>query len=226
MGYSAVSSRQFLPSYCHVKFPYEKIYTIPGKVWLHNNVIIWQIDTDKFPGPALTALPTGHATYRWWHACSEASLLGIFKSSRVFRTCDETVGMKHTETPFGFFGRAAFKGEQDSIAAGLTSKLAFHAKNQCGVIVSGVMNTLHVKSPSASTFLDLQNLRDHELIKSPSKDKRWAIRESSARISRFYLISPVREPDDEQWGPTWSEMLTANPATQVLLDDSSVDPPP
>ena len=87
------------------------------------------------------------------------------------------------------------------------------------------MNTLHVKSPSASTFLEVQNLRDHELIKSPSKDKRWAICESSARISRFYLTSPVREPDDEQWGLTWSEMLSANPATDVLLDNSSVDPP-
>ena len=117
-----------------VKLPYEKIFTIPGKVWLHNNVIMWQIDSDKFPGPALTALPTGQATYRWWHGCSEASLLGIFKSGRVFRTCNETVGMKHSETPFGFFGRAAFEGEQDSIAAGLTSKLAFHAKNQCGVL--------------------------------------------------------------------------------------------
>ena len=132
--------------------------------------------------------------------------------------------MKPSESPFGFFGRAAFEGDQDNIAAGLTSKLAFHSKNQCGVIVSGVMNTLHVKSPSASTFLEVQNLRDHELIKSPSKDKRWAIRESSARVSRFYLLSPVREPDDEQWGPAWSEMLNANPATNVLLDSNSVDP--
>ena len=92
-----------LVSFCQaivtVKFPYEKIFTIPGKVWLHSNVIMWQIDSNKFPGPALTALPTGHATYRWWHGCSEASLRGIFY----------------------------FEGEQDSIAAGLTSKLAFHA---------------------------------------------------------------------------------------------------
>ena len=217
-----------LVSFCQaivtVKLPYEKVFTTPGKVWLHNNVIMWQIDSDKFPGPAGTALATGHAAYRWWHGCSEASLLGIFKSGRVFRTCNETVGMKPSESPFGFFGRTAFEGDQDNIAAGLTSKLAFHSKNQCGVIVSGVMNTLHVKSPSASTFLEVQNLRDHELIKSPSKDKRWAIRESSARVSRFYLLSPVREPDDEQWGPAWSEMLNANPATNVLLDSNSVDP--
>ena len=87
------------------------------------------------------------------------------------------------------------------------------------------MNTVHVKSQAASTLLEVQNLRDHELIKSPSKDKRWAIRESSARISRFYLMSPVREPEDENWGPTWSEMLSANPAPKVLLDNSSIDLP-
>ena len=91
------------------------------------------------------------------------------------------------------------------VAAGLTSKLAFHSKNQCGVLVSGTLNCVHAKSPSASTFHEVQNLRDFELIKSPSKDKRWAIRESSAKVSRFYLLSPVREANDEQWGPEWNE---------------------
>ena len=38
-----------------LKFPYEKFFTVPGKAWLHNNVIMWQIDSSKFPGPALTA---------------------------------------------------------------------------------------------------------------------------------------------------------------------------
>ena len=92
-----------LVSFCQaivtVKFPYEKMFTTPGKAWLHNNVIMWQI---------------GHSTYRWWHGCSEASLLGIFASGRVFRTCNETVGMKHTETLLGFFGRAAFEGPNSS----------------------------------------------------------------------------------------------------------------
>ena len=42
-----------LVSFCQaivtVKLPYEQIFTKPGKAWLHNNVIMWQIDTDKFP---------------------------------------------------------------------------------------------------------------------------------------------------------------------------------
>lgn len=138
-----------LVSFCQaivtVKFPYEKFFTVPGKAWLHNNVIMWQIDSSKFPGPALTALPTGHCTYRWWHGCSEASLLGILKSGRVFRTCNETLGMKSTDTPFGFFGRAAFEGEPptaDQVAVSITSKLAFHSKNQCYCIRSLEYSTL------------------------------------------------------------------------------------
>ena len=115
---------------------------------------------------------------------AEASLLGIFKSGRVFRTCNETVGLKPSDTAYGFFGRAAYEGD-DMVAAGLTSKLAFHSKNQCGVLVSGTLNCVHLKAPSANTFYEVQSLRDHELIKFPSKDKRWAIRESSAKVSSF-----------------------------------------
>ena len=216
-----------LVSFCQaivtVKLPYEQIFTKPGKAWLHNNVIMWQIDTDKFPGPAASALGTGQSAYRWWHGCSEASLLGIFKSGRVFRTCNETVGMKPTDTAFGFFGRAAYDGD-DMYCAGITSKLAFHSKNQCGVLVSGTINCAHMKAPAANTFLEVQDLRDFELIKSPSKDKRWAIRESSAKVSRIYLLSPVREPNDEQWGPEWNELLTVGPAPTVIMDKDAVDP--
>ena len=57
-----------LVSFCQavitVKLPYEKIFHKPGKVWLHNKVIMWQIDTDKFPGPSLSALGTGQASFR------------------------------------------------------------------------------------------------------------------------------------------------------------------
>ena len=110
-----------LVSFCQaivtVKFPYEQIFTKPGKAWLHNDVIMWQFDTDKFPGPSLSALGTGQSAYRWWHGCSEASLLGIFKSGRVFRTCNETVGAKASDTAYGFFGRAAYEVD-DTVAAG------------------------------------------------------------------------------------------------------------
>ena len=40
--------------------------------------------------------------------------------------------------------------------AGITSKLAFHSKNQCGVLVSGTINCAHMKAPAANTFLEVQ----------------------------------------------------------------------
>ena len=106
------------------------------------------------------------------------------------------------------------------VAAGLTSKLAFHSKNQCGVLVSGALNCVHLKAPSTNTVYEVQNLRDHELSKSPSKDKRWATRVSSAKVSRFYLLSPVREANDEQWGPEWNELLALEPAPAVISHGS------
>ena len=48
------------------------------------------------------------------------------------------------------FGRAAYEVD-DTVAAGITSKLAFHSKNQC-VLVSGTLNCVHSKSPSAQHF--------------------------------------------------------------------------
>ena len=61
----------------------------------------------------------------------------------------------------------------------------------------------------------------------PSKDERWVIRESSAKVSRFYLLSPVREANaanDEQWGPEWNELLALAPAPAVVMDHDAVDP--
>ena len=75
-------------------------------------------------------------------------------------------GLKSSDTAYGFFGRAAYEGD-DMVAAGLPSKLAFHSKNQCGVLASATLNCVHLKAPSANTFYEVQNLRDHELIKSP-----------------------------------------------------------
>ena len=159
-----------------MKLPYEQIFQEPGKAQLHNNIIMWQIDTDKFPGPALSALGTGQTTFRWWHLshlqrdCWHESYRNTF---RVLRSSSRR--------------RRRWSGSWIDIQSCLRSK------NQCGVLIPGVMNTCHSKSPSANTYLEVQNLRSLELIKSPSKDKRWAIRESSAKVSRFYLV-PVVSP--------------------------------
>ena len=93
------------------------------------------------------------------------------------------------------------------------------------VYLSAAPSTVPIRSPHQPIhFLEVQDLRDFELIKSPSKDKRWAIRESSAKVSRLYLLSPVREPNDEQWGPEWNELLSLGPALTVVMDKDAVDP--
>ena len=43
-------------------------------------------------------------------------------------------------------------------------------------------------------------------------------------MSRFYPLSPVREVNDEQWGPDWNELLTLEPASAVVMDKDAVDP--
>ena len=40
------------------------------------------------------------------------------------------------------------------------------------------------------------------------------------------MVSSVREPEDEQWGPEWSELLALKPlqpASKVALDNETID---
>ena len=41
---------------------------------------------------------------------------------------------------------------------------------------------------------------------------------------QFYLLSPVREANDEQWGPEWNELLALEPAPAVVMGHDAVDP--
>ena len=50
---------------------------------------------------------------------------------------------KPSDTAYGFFGRAAYEVD-DTVAAGLTSKLAFHSKIQCGVLVTAAPSTAFI----------------------------------------------------------------------------------
>ena len=76
-----------------------------------------------------------------------------------------------------------------------------HPKNRTGVLASGRMVTCHHKMNSASTYWETLACREHELVKSASSDKRWAIRESSARVDKFYLvcIRPAAEAPIPSW---------------------------
>ena len=198
--------------------PYKIAFRTPGKSWVHNNKVIWELESSSFPGPRVRAKSGSDAIYRWFHGTTQSSLLGIMKSGRMLRTCNETVGCKSNQTAFGFFGRACYEGD-DRAMAEMVATLTFHTKNQTGTIISGTMCTSHHKSEFAETQHEVLMCRNYELIKSVSKDKRWAVRESAARITRFYLTSAARDTSDD-WGSDWSAILNTGPHQQnMILDD-------
>ena len=57
----------------------------------------------------------------------------------------------------------------------------------------------------ASTYWETLQCREHELVRSSSSDKIWAIRESSAAVDKFYLVC-IR-PTLEVRVPTWSQFI-------------------
>ena len=123
----------------------------------------------------------------------------------MLRTCSETVGTQLGGTPYAFFGRAGYDSSPRENARKL-AELQSHGKNRTGVIVSGRLCTSHHKMNRASTYWETMARKEHELVRSCSSDKRWAIRESSAAVDRFYLVC-VRPPLDVLI-PTWSQLLS------------------
>ena len=198
--------------------PYRTAFRTPGKSWVYNNKVIWELDSSSFPGPRVRAKSGSDAIYRWFHGTTQSSLLGIMKCGRMLRTCNETVGCKSNQTAFGFFGRACYEGDSRAMAE-MVASLTFHTKNQTGTIISGTMCTTHHKSEFAETQHEVLQCRCFELIKSVSKDKRWAVRESAARITRFYLTSAARDTSDD-WGSDWSAILnTGRNQQNMILDE-------
>ena len=116
-----------------------------------------------------------------------------------------------------FFGRACYESDDRSMAQ-MVSTLTLHSKNQTGTLISGILCTSHHKSECADTHHETQQLKTYELVKSVSKDKRWAVRESAARITRFYLTSAARDTS-EDWGSNWSEVLNIGPSQQTMILD-------
>ncbi|CAE7721049.1 unnamed protein product [Symbiodinium sp. CCMP2592] len=181
------------------ELPYTAVFRSVAKVWAANDRIIWEFEASGMPGPALapTTASTGHK--RWYHCGADLTLIGLFTAGRMLRTCSETVGMQPGETPYGLFGRAGYDLAPRENARKV-AELQSHSKNRTGVIVSG-----H-KMLGSSTYWETLACREHELVRSSSSDKRWAIRESSAAVDRCYLVC-VRPPTTVRV-PTWGQLLS------------------
>ena len=187
------------------QLPYTSVFRNPAKVYAANDRIVWEFETYGMPGPALAPTTASSGHYRWFHCGADLTLIGLFTSGRMLRTCSETVGMQPGETPYAFFGRAGFDlTPRDN--ARKVAELHSHPKNRTGVIISGRLCTAHHKMNSSSTYWETLACKEHELVKSASSDKRWAIRESSATVDRCYLVC-VRAPSESRV-PTWSQLLS------------------
>ena len=110
-------------------FPYRVAFVTPGQSWVHNNKVIWELETSAFPGPLVRAKSGSDSVYRWFHGTTQSSLLGIMKCGRMLRTCNETVGLRSDQTAYGFFGRACYESDRRAMAQ-MVSTLTFHSKNQ------------------------------------------------------------------------------------------------
>ena len=97
-------------------FPYRVAFVTPGQSWVHNNKVIWELETSAFPGPLVRAKSGSDSVYRWFHGTTQSSLLGIMKCGRMLRTCNETVGLRSDQTAYGFFGRACYESDRRAMA--------------------------------------------------------------------------------------------------------------
>ena len=186
------------------QLPYTSVFRSKAKVYAAGDRIVWEFDAQGMPGPAVAPTTASTSYYRWYHCGADLTLIGLFTAGRMLRTCSETVGMQPEETPYAFFGRAGFDGAPRDNAKKV-AELQSHSKNSTGVIVSGRLCTSHYKMMGASTYWETLQCREHELVRSSSSDKCWAIRESSAAVDKFYLVC-IR-PTLEVRVPTWSQFI-------------------
>ena len=144
-----------------------------------------------FPGPE----PPGQAHIAWAHCSDVPGSVGSVASGRVIRTAAWTLGLRPDQESMSFFGRCHTNiGWTDSFiewAAGL----GWSTKNSSGIVFGGYMGGNFAKSPSANTVLENSMCRLHQAVHSVSKDKRWAIRESAARIDYIFIVADQDSAD-------------------------------
>ena len=196
------------------KLPYTSVFRNTAKVWAANDRIVWEFETHGMPGPALAPTTASTAHYRWFHCAADLTLIRLCTAGRMLRTCSETVGMQPGETPYAFFGRAGFDTTPRENARKVADPQS-HGQNRTGVIVSGRLCTSHHEMMGASTYWETLQCKEHELVRGTSSDKRWAIRESSAAVDRFYLVC-VRPPLTVRV-PTWPQLLSDTAAPTEIM---------
>ena len=166
--------------------PGAKSYEVPGC-----NSKLYFFEVQSFPGPE----PPGQAHIAWAHCSDVPGSVGILASGRVIRTAAWTLGLRPDQESMSFFGRCHTNiGWTDSFIE-WAANLNWSTKNSSGIVLGGYMGGNFAKSPSANTVLENSMCRLHQAVHSVSKDKRWAIRESAARIDYIFIVADQDSAD-------------------------------
>ena len=166
--------------------PRAKSYEVPGC-----NSKLYFFEVQSFPGPE----PPGQAHIAWAHCSDVPGSVGILASGRVIRTAAWTLGLRPDQESMSFFGRCHANPSWTDNFIEWAANLNWSTKNSSGIVFGGYMGRHFVKSPSANTIWENSMCRLHQAVHSVSKHKRWAIKESAARIDYIFIVADQDSAD-------------------------------
>ncbi|CAE6969415.1 unnamed protein product [Symbiodinium sp. CCMP2592] len=155
------------------------------------NSKLYLFEVQSFPGPE----PVGQTSLAWAHCSDVPGSCGILAAGRVIRTAAYTLGLRDDQESMSFFGRCHTNPSWTENFIEWAANLNWSTKNSAGIVFGGFLSGQFIKSPSANTLLENSMCRLHPAVHSISKDKRWAIRESAARIDFIIVVADQDSAD-------------------------------
>ncbi|CAE7213703.1 unnamed protein product [Symbiodinium sp. CCMP2592] len=155
------------------------------------NSKLYLFEVQSFPGPE----PVGQTSLAWAHCSDIPGSCGILAAGRVIRTAAYTLGLRDDQESMSFFGRCHTNPSWTENFIEWAANLNWSTKNSSGIVFGGFLSGQFIKSPSANTILENSMCRLHPAVHSISKDKRWAIRESAARIDFIIVVADQDSAD-------------------------------
>ena len=119
--------------------------------------------------------------------------LRILATGKVVRSAADSVCLSKQEESHAFFGRVNQRPDWTEGLQAWLARLHWGTKNCSGAVFGGFLEGAHIKSPAADTAHENALTAQYVAVHSPSLDRRWTIRESSARIDHVWVMSRIRE---------------------------------
>ena len=160
--------------------PGAKSYEVPGC-----NSKLYFFPVQSFPGPE----PPGQAHLAWAHCSDVPGSVGIMASGRVIRTAAWTLGLRPDQESMSFFGRCHTNIGWTESFIEWAANLNWSTKNSSGIVFGGYWAEISQKAPPPTLSWKTPWGGWHQAVHSVSKDKRWATRESVARIDYIFIVA-------------------------------------